>query len=127
MSNGQISRRFGPSAVLPLKNLSGHSTQDYLADGMTEELIGRLSGIRNLRVSSRTSVPRFKDTQLSVPEIAKILGVDAIVEGSVIREGNRIRVQAQLIRALFSLDNCGIDELPTSQLKRLRQGPSGQF
>jgi TolB-like protein/DNA-binding winged helix-turn-helix (wHTH) protein len=84
-------------AVLPL-NLSGDSTQDYLADGMTGELIGRLSGIRDLRVSSRTSVTRFKDTQLSVPEIAKILGVDAIVEGSVIREGNRIRVHAQLIR-----------------------------
>ena len=86
-------------AVLPLKNLSGDSAQDYLADGMTEELIGRLSGIHDLRVSSRTSVTRFKDTQLSVREIAKILGVDAIIEGSVIREGNRIRVHAQLIRA----------------------------
>jgi TolB-like protein/tetratricopeptide (TPR) repeat protein len=85
-------------AVLPLKNLSGDSTQDYLADGMTEALIGRLSGIHNLRVISRTSVMRFKDTQLSVPEIAKTLRVDAIVEGSVIREGGRIRVHAQLIR-----------------------------
>ena len=86
-------------AVLPLKNLSGDPAQEYLADGMTEELVGRLSGIRNLKVISRTSVMRFKDTRLSAPEIAKTLGVDALVEGSVIREGNRIRVHAQLIRA----------------------------
>jgi len=85
-------------AVLPLKNLSGDSTQEYLADGMTEALIGRLSGIRDLRVISRTSVMRFKDTRLSVPEIARTLRVDAIVEGSVVREGSRIRVHAQLIR-----------------------------
>jgi len=84
---------------LPLKNLSGDPTQEYLADGMTEALIGRLAGIHNLRVISRTSVMRFKDTQLSAPEIANSLGVDALVEGSVIREGNRIRVHAQLIRA----------------------------
>jgi TolB-like protein/Tfp pilus assembly protein PilF len=86
-------------AVLPLRNLSGDATQEYLADGMTEALIGRLSRISDLRVISRTSVMRFKDSQLSVPEIAKALRVDAIVEGSVIREGSRIRVQAQLIRA----------------------------
>ena len=86
-------------AVLPLQNLSGDPAQQYLADGITEELIGRLSGIRNLRVISRTSVMRFKNTQLSVPEIAKMLGVDAVVEGSVMREGSRIRVHAQLIRA----------------------------
>jgi TolB-like protein/Flp pilus assembly protein TadD len=86
-------------AVLPLKNLSGDPTQEYLADGMTEALIGSLSTIHDLRVISRTSVMRFKDTQLSVPEIAKTLHVDAIVEGSVIREGSRIRIHAQLIRA----------------------------
>jgi TolB-like protein/DNA-binding winged helix-turn-helix (wHTH) protein/cytochrome c-type biogenesis protein CcmH/NrfG len=86
-------------AVLPMKNLSGDPTQEYLADGMTEELIGRLAGIHNLRVISRTSVMRFKDTQLAVPEIGKTLGVDAVVEGSVIREGSTIRVHAQLIRA----------------------------
>ncbi len=85
-------------AVLPLKNLSGDVTQEYLADGMTEELIGRLAEIRNLRVISRTSVMHFKDTQLSVTEIANALGVDAVVEGSVMREGSRIRVHAQLIR-----------------------------
>jgi TolB-like protein/DNA-binding winged helix-turn-helix (wHTH) protein/tetratricopeptide (TPR) repeat protein len=86
-------------AVLPLKNLSGDPTQDYLADGMTEELIGRLAQIHDLRVISRTSSMHFKDSQLSVPEIAKTLNVDAIVEGSVTREGSRIRVHAQLIRA----------------------------
>ena len=86
-------------AVLPLKNLSGDATQEYLADGMTEALIGRLSSIHDLRVISRTSVMRLKDTQLSAPQIGKTLGVDALVEGSVMREGNRIRVHAQLIRA----------------------------
>lgn len=86
-------------AVLPLKNLTGDPTQEYLADGMTEALIGTLSGIHNLRVTSSTSVMRFKDTHLSVPEIAKTLQVDVIVEGSVIRDGTRIRVNAQLIRA----------------------------
>jgi uncharacterized protein (TIGR02996 family) len=85
-------------AVLPLKNLSGDPAQEYLADGMTEALIGHLSAIHDLRVISRTSVMRFRDTQLSVPDIARTLSVDAIVEGSVIREGNRIRVHAQLIR-----------------------------
>jgi len=86
-------------AVLPLSNLSGDSTQEYLADEMTEELCGRLARIHDLRVISRTSSMRFKGTKLSVPEIARILGVDALVEGSVIRQGNRIRVHAQLIRA----------------------------
>jgi TolB-like protein/Tfp pilus assembly protein PilF len=86
-------------AVLPLKNLSGDPTQEYLADGMTEALIGRLSGIRDLRVISRTSVMRFKNAQLSVPEIAKTLQVDALVEGSVIREGNRVRIAAHMIYA----------------------------
>jgi TolB-like protein/Flp pilus assembly protein TadD len=85
-------------AVLPLANLSGDASQEYLADGMTEELIGRLSHIQGLRVISRTSAMHFKNTQLRVPEIAKMLGVDAIVEGSVTREGSHIRVHAQLIR-----------------------------
>lgn len=84
--------------MLPLKNLSGDPTQEYLADGMTEELIGRLAAIHNLRVISRTSAMQYKNTQLSVPEIAKTLRVDAIVEGSVMRAGDQIRVHAQLIR-----------------------------
>lgn len=86
-------------AVLPLRNLSGDPSQEYLADGITESLVGRLSRIHDLRVISRTSVMRFKDAKPSVPEIARILGVDAVVEGSVIREGSHIRVHAQLIRA----------------------------
>jgi TolB-like protein/Flp pilus assembly protein TadD len=86
-------------AVLPLQNLSGDPSQDYIADGMTEELIGRLSGIHGLRVISRTSTMRLKNTQLSVPEIARMLAVEAIVEGSLVREGHQIRVHAQLIRA----------------------------
>ncbi len=86
-------------AVLPLENLSGDPSQEYFSDGMTEELIGRLSNIHGLRVISRTSAMHFKHTQLSLPEIARTLRVDAIVEGSVMREGNRLRVHAQLIRA----------------------------
>jgi pentatricopeptide repeat protein len=85
-------------AVLPLRNLSGDPAQEYLADGITEAVIGRLANIRDLRVISHTSVMRFKDSQLSIKEIARTLGVDAIVEGSVIKEGDRIRVTAQLIR-----------------------------
>lgn len=86
-------------AVLPLKNLSGDPSQQYLADGITEELIGRLAGIRDLRVISRTSVMGFANTQLSIPEIAGKLNVDAVLEGSVMQDGNRIRVHAQLIHA----------------------------
>jgi len=85
-------------AVLPLKNLSGDPKQEYLGDGMTDALIDRLSRMRDLRVISRTSVMRFKNPQLSAPEIARLLHVDAIVEGSVMRQDNRIRVTAQLIR-----------------------------
>lgn len=98
--SGQAARpKIRSLAVLPLKNLSWDPGQDYLADGMTEALIGRLAQIRQLRVVSRTSVMRFRNPRLSVPEIARSLGVDAIVEGAVIRDGDRIRVTAQLIRA----------------------------
>jgi TolB-like protein/tetratricopeptide (TPR) repeat protein len=85
-------------AVLPLRNLSGDPAQEYLADGITDALIGRLSGIHELRVVSHTSVMRFRNAQESVPEIARALSVDAVLEGSVIRDGSRIRVTAQLIR-----------------------------
>jgi TolB-like protein/DNA-binding winged helix-turn-helix (wHTH) protein/Tfp pilus assembly protein PilF len=85
-------------AVLPLRNLSGDPNQEYLADGLTEAITGRLSGIQHLRVISRTSAMHFKDSKLSAPEIARTLHVDALVEGSVIRDGSRIRVTAQLIR-----------------------------
>jgi pentatricopeptide repeat protein len=96
---GSRQPRIKSLAVLPLKNLSADPAQEYLADGMTEALIGRLAGIHDLRVISRTSIMQYKDTKEKLPEIAKTLGVDAIVEGSVIRDGNRIRVHAQLIRA----------------------------
>src|SRR5438270_898584 len=94
-ARGSTRPRITSLAVLPLKNLSGDPTQEYLADGMTEALIGRLSNIHDLRVISRTSAMHFKDTQLSMPEIAKTLRVDALVEGSVIRDGSRGRVHAQ--------------------------------
>ena len=93
-----VEPRIRSLAVLPLRNLSGDPAQDYLADGITEAIIGRLAGIRDLHVISHTSVLRFKNPQTSIPEIARALGVDAVVEGSVEREGDRIRVTAQLIR-----------------------------
>ncbi len=93
-----IQPRIQSLAVLPFRNLSGDPSQEYLADGMTEALIGRLAEVHNLRVISHTSVMRFSNPQLSVPEIAKMLGVDAVVEGSVTQQGDRIRVTAQLIR-----------------------------
>ncbi len=86
-------------AVLPLDNFSHDPEQQYFADGMTEELITALAQIGALRVISRTSVMAFKGTKLSLPEIARKLGVDAIVEGSVQRSGDRVRITAQLIRA----------------------------
>ena len=95
---GTVEPRIRSLAVLPLRNLSGDPSQEYLADGITEALIGRLSNVHDLRMISHTSVMRFKNTQLSLPQIAKTLGVDAVVEGSVMKEGNRIRVTAQLIR-----------------------------
>lgn len=84
--------------MLPFRNLSRDPAEEYLADGITDSLIERLSGIHELRVISYTSVMRFRNLQESVPEIAKALDVDAVLEGSVIQEGSRIRVTAQLIR-----------------------------
>ncbi len=86
-------------AVLPLQNLSGDPTQEYFADAMTEELITELSRIRALKVVSRTSVMRYKETDKPLPEIARELGVEGIVEGSVLRSGDRVRITAQLIYA----------------------------
>jgi len=86
-------------AVLPLQNFSGNPEQDYLSDGMTEALIARLSSIHALRVISRTSAMQFKGTRKSVPTIGKELNVDAVIEGSVLRSGDKIRVTVQLIRA----------------------------
>ena len=85
-------------AVLPLQNFSGDPQQEYFADGMTEALIARLSGLDSLRVISHTSVMQFKGARKPVPEIARSLAVDAVVAGSVSRSGSRIRISAQLIR-----------------------------
>lgn len=84
-------------AVLPLQNLSGDSSQDFFSDGMTEELITELSRIQSLRVVSHTSVRGYKGTMKHLPQIAQELGVDAILEGSVIRENNQVRVTVQLL------------------------------
>jgi TolB-like protein/DNA-binding winged helix-turn-helix (wHTH) protein len=86
-------------AVLPLQSLSGDPSQEYFADGMTEELITELSHLNGLKVISRTSVMRYKKTDKTLREIARELNVDAIVEGSLLRSGNRVRITAQLIRA----------------------------
>ncbi|HEY7111591.1 MAG TPA: protein kinase [Thermoanaerobaculia bacterium] len=86
-------------AVLPLANLSGDPQQEYFADGMTEELITALARISALRVTSRTSAMRYKGSTKSLPEIARELGVDAVVEGSVTRSGSRVKITAQLIDA----------------------------
>ncbi|HMF95536.1 MAG TPA: winged helix-turn-helix domain-containing protein [Vicinamibacterales bacterium] len=86
-------------AVLPLQNLSGDPAQDYFADGVTEALISNLARIRALRVVSRTSVMRFKGDQRSLSEISTALNVDAVLEGSVQRTGDRVKISIQLIYA----------------------------
>ena len=86
-------------AVLPLANLSGDSEQDYFVDGMTEALIAELAQVSALRVISRTSSMHYKGTTRTAPEIARELGVDGLIEGSVMRAGERVRITAQLIHA----------------------------
>jgi TolB-like protein/Tfp pilus assembly protein PilF len=86
-------------AVLPLENLSHDSDQEYFADGMTDALITDIAKIRTLRVTSRTSVMRYKGTKKPLSQIARELDVDAVVEGSVQRSGDRVRIVAQLIDA----------------------------
>jgi len=86
-------------AVLPLSNLSGDPQQDYFADGMTDALITDLAKVKELKVISRTSVMQFKDAKKPLPEVARALGVDGILEGSVQRSGGRVRITVQLIRA----------------------------
>ncbi len=85
--------------VLPLQNLSGDPAQEYIVDGMTDALIGDLAKIGALRVISRTSAMHYKGTNKSLPEIARELNVDAVVEGTVQRSGDRVHVRAQLIHA----------------------------
>jgi TolB-like protein/DNA-binding winged helix-turn-helix (wHTH) protein/Flp pilus assembly protein TadD len=86
-------------AVLPLESLSSDASQDYFADGMTDELISDLAQISALRVISRTSVMVYKHAREPLPQIARELNVDAVVEGTVLRSGDRVRITAQLIEA----------------------------
>jgi TolB-like protein/Tfp pilus assembly protein PilF len=86
-------------AVLPFRNISQDPAQEYFADGMTEAVIGDLSRIKALRVISRTSAMKYKGSDLSVPEIAQQLNVDAVLEGSAHLIGNRVRLSVQLISA----------------------------
>jgi TolB-like protein/DNA-binding winged helix-turn-helix (wHTH) protein/Flp pilus assembly protein TadD len=98
-SRGSASTGIRSIAVLPLENLSGDATQNYFADGMTDELITDLAQIRALRVISRTSVMAYKGAGKPLPQIARELNVDAVVEGSVLRSGDQVRITAQLIEA----------------------------
>jgi TolB-like protein/DNA-binding winged helix-turn-helix (wHTH) protein len=86
-------------AVLPLENLTGDASQEYFADGMTDALITDLAQIGALRVISRTSIMRYKGMRKPLPDIARELGVDGIVEGTVVHSGSRVRVTSQLIYA----------------------------
>jgi serine/threonine protein kinase/Tfp pilus assembly protein PilF len=95
-SNGPTIRSI---AVLPLQNLSGSPEQEYFADGMTDELTTDLSKISALRVVSRTSAMHYKGSNKTLPQIARELNVDGVIEGSVMRSGNRVRITAQLIHA----------------------------
>src|SRR5215469_419498 len=92
-------RQIHSIAVLPLENLSGDPAQEYFADGMTDALITDLAQISSLKVISRTSVMRYKGVRKPLPDIARELNVDGIVEGTVIRTSERLRVDAQLIEA----------------------------
>lgn len=96
---GFTPRQIHSVAVLPLQNLSGDPSQEYLADGLTEALVTDLAQVRSLRVISRTSIMTYKGTKKKLPEIARELNVDAVVEGSVTRSGDQVQVTAQLIEA----------------------------
>ncbi len=93
------SPRIQAIAVLPLQNLSGDPAQEYFADGMTDALITSLAHISSLQVISRTSVMLYKNSREPLSKISRDLNVDAVVEGSVVRAGNRVRINAQLIEA----------------------------
>ena len=91
--------RLNSIAVLPLDNLSGDPSEEFFVDGMTDQLITDLAKVGSLRVIPRTSVMRYKGSKKGLPEIARELNVQAVVEGSVVRSGQRVRVTAQLIQA----------------------------
>jgi TolB-like protein/DNA-binding winged helix-turn-helix (wHTH) protein/Tfp pilus assembly protein PilF len=100
---GMESGRINPAhlmslVVLPLENLSGDKEQDYFADGMTDDLTANLAKIRSLRVISRSTAMAYKGTRKPLSEIARDLHVDAVVEGTVLRAGNRVRITAELVQ-----------------------------
>ena len=97
--SAQLRKPIRSLAVLPLVNLTGDASQENLVDGMTDALIANLAQIKALKVISRTSAMSYKGTRKPLPQIARELGVDAVVEGSVMRQGDRIRVTGQLILA----------------------------
>jgi TolB-like protein/DNA-binding winged helix-turn-helix (wHTH) protein/Flp pilus assembly protein TadD len=98
-SQGRAPTGIRSLVVLPLDNLSGEASQDYFADGMTDELITDLAQISALRVISRTSAMVYKGARKPLPQIARELNVDAVVEGTVLRSGDQVRITAQLIQA----------------------------
>jgi TolB-like protein/DNA-binding winged helix-turn-helix (wHTH) protein/tetratricopeptide (TPR) repeat protein len=98
-SAGGAAGRIRSLAVLPLENLSKDPEQEYFADGMTEALITDLGKISELRVISRTSSMHYKDTRKTLPEIARELNVDAVIEGAVLRSGDHVRITTQLVEA----------------------------
>jgi TolB-like protein/DNA-binding winged helix-turn-helix (wHTH) protein/Flp pilus assembly protein TadD len=98
-SRGGAPTRIRSLAVLPLDNLSGDAAQNYFADGMTDELITDLAQISALRVISRTSIMAYRGARKPLPQIARELKVDAVVEGTVLRSGDQVRITAQLIEA----------------------------
>jgi TolB-like protein len=108
LNRDRLRRRWWPAmggqrieslAVLPLHNLSNDPEQEYFSDGMTDQLITDLAKYDGIRVISHTSVERYKGTHKPLSEIARELGVDAVVEGTVTRSGDRVRITAQLIDA----------------------------
>jgi TolB-like protein len=86
-------------AIVPLENFTGDPSQEYFVDGMTDALITELAQVRDLKVISRTSVMHYKGTKKNLPEIARELNVDAVLEGSVGRSGDEVKITMQLIRA----------------------------
>ena len=95
----RVLRRIDSVAVLPFENLSGDPNQEHWADGMTDELITRIARLSGLRVISRTSVMRFKDGRIALPEIARQLDVDVVIEGSVMLADRRMRITVQVLDA----------------------------